>query len=122
VTKRVFTTLEEQGLTENTIIIYAADNGYYMENLGFVGKWSHFEESLRVPLAIYDPRKPKQTEGKVSDRMSLNIDIPTTGVVSKRELENIKFTKLIKKIFYERKQRYGSPRIAAELRKQGYLI
>lgn len=45
-----------------------------------------------------------------------------SGGVSKRELENIKFTKLIKKIFYESKQRYGSPRIAAELRKQGYLI
>jgi len=42
-----------------------------------------------------------------------------SGGVSKRELENIKFTKLIKKIFYESKQRYGSPRIAAELRKQG---
>lgn len=45
-----------------------------------------------------------------------------SGGVSKRELENIEFTKLIKKIFYESKQRYGSPRIAAELRKQGYLI
>jgi len=45
-----------------------------------------------------------------------------SGGISKRELENIEFTKLIKKIFYESKQRYGSPRITAELRKQGYLI
>ena len=45
-----------------------------------------------------------------------------SGGLSKRELENIEFTKLIKEIFYESKQRYGSPRIAAELRKQGYLI
>jgi arylsulfatase A-like enzyme len=78
VMKRVIETLKEQGLAENTIIIYAADNGYYMGNRGFAGKWSHYEESLRVPLIIYDPRKPKKTVGKVSDRMSLNIDIPAT--------------------------------------------
>ena len=78
VMKRVIATLEEEGLAENTIIIYAADNGYYMGNRGFAGKWSHYEESLRVPLVIYDPRKPKEEVGKVSDRMSLNIDIPAT--------------------------------------------
>ena len=78
VMKRVIATLEEKGLAENTIIIYTADNGYYMGNRGFAGKWSHYEESLRVPLVIYDPRKPKQEVGKVSDRMSLNIDIPAT--------------------------------------------
>jgi arylsulfatase A-like enzyme len=78
VMQRVIAAVEEQGLAENTIIIYAADNGYYMGNRGFAGKWSHYEESLRIPLVIYDPRKPKQTVGKVSDRMSLNIDIPAT--------------------------------------------
>jgi len=78
VMKRVIATLEEQGLAENTVIIYAADNGYYMGNRGFAGKWSHYEESLRIPLIIYDPRKPKQEVGKVSDRISLNIDIPAT--------------------------------------------
>lgn len=78
VMKRVIASLKEKGLDKNTIIIYAADNGYYMGNRGFAGKWSHYEESLRVPLVIYDPRKPKQEIGKVSDRISLNIDIPAT--------------------------------------------
>jgi len=78
VMQRVIEALEEQGLAENTIIIYAADNGYYMGNRGFAGKWSHYEESLRIPLVIYDPRKPKEELGRVSDRMSLNIDIPAT--------------------------------------------
>lgn len=45
-----------------------------------------------------------------------------SGGISKRELENIEYTKLIKKVFFESKQRYGSPRIAAELRRQGYRI
>lgn len=78
VMKRVIATLKEKGLDKNTIIIYSADNGYYMGNRGFAGKWSHYEESLRVPMIIYDPRMPKSKTGKTSDRMALNIDIPAT--------------------------------------------
>ena len=53
---RFMQALEAAGLADNTIIVYSADNGYYMGNRGLAGKWSHFEESLRVPLIIYDPR------------------------------------------------------------------
>lgn len=49
-----------------------------MGNRGFAGKWSHYEESLRVPMVIYDPRLPKEAKGKTSDKMALNIDIPAT--------------------------------------------
>lgn len=78
VMKRVITTLKEKGLDKNTVIIFSADNGYYMGNRGFAGKWSHYEESLRVPMIIYDPRTPKEKTGKTSDNMALNIDIPAT--------------------------------------------
>lgn len=78
VMKRVIDALKKKGLDKNTIIIYSADNGYYMGNRGFAGKWSHYEESLRVPLIIYDPRMPKETRGKTSDKIALNIDIPAT--------------------------------------------
>lgn len=78
VMKRVMDALKEKGLDQNTIIIYTADNGYYMGNRGFAGKWSHYEESLRVPMIIYDPRKAKEDTGKISDKMALNIDIPAT--------------------------------------------
>ena len=54
----IFTALEEAGFADNTIIVYSADNGYHMGNRGFAGKWSHYEESLRVPLIIADPRIP----------------------------------------------------------------
>lgn len=40
---------------------------------------------------------------------------------TKRELENIELTKMIKKIFFEYKHRYGSPRIAKELTEQGII-
>lgn len=70
--------LEEAGLAENTIIVYTADNGYHMGNRGLAGKWSHFEESLRVPMIVFDPRVPENQRGKVSDAPALNVDLPAT--------------------------------------------
>ena len=78
VINRVLQTLEEEGLAENTIVVYAADNGYYMGDRGFAGKWSHHEQSLRVPLVIYDPRLPDELRGLTVDTMALNLDLPPT--------------------------------------------
>lgn len=75
---RVREELARLGLAENTVIIVMADNGYYMGERGFAGKWTHFEESLRVPLIIYDPRLPREQQGRVEDKMALNIDVPYT--------------------------------------------
>ena len=75
---RVRKALEENGLAENTIIIYNGDNGYYMGDRGFAGKWSHYEQSLRVPLIVYDPRASKKRRGKVRSEMALNVDLAAT--------------------------------------------
>jgi arylsulfatase A-like enzyme len=75
---RVLRVLEEEGLADNTIVIYSADNGYYMGDRGFAGKWSHHEQSQRVPLVIYDPRLPKGRRGSLVDSMALNLDLPAT--------------------------------------------
>jgi len=75
---RVRQALKEQGLDDNTVIVYSGDNGYYMGQRGFAGKWSHYEESLRVPLIVYDPRPQAGQAGRVLDPMALNIDIPAT--------------------------------------------
>jgi arylsulfatase A-like enzyme len=75
---RVLQALQEAGLSDNTIIVYTADNGYYLGDRGFQGKWSHYEESLRVPMVIYDPRLPKEKRGRVLDQMALNVDLATT--------------------------------------------
>ena len=75
---RVVAALERAGLADNTIIVYSGDNGYYLGDRGFQGKWSHFEEALRVPLVIYDPRLPKAQRGRVLDQMALNVDLPAT--------------------------------------------
>lgn len=75
---RVRKALEQQGFADNTVIIYTADNGYYMGDRGFAGKWSHYEESLRVPLIIHDPRLPEEHRNRVLPQMVMNIDLPST--------------------------------------------
>ncbi|MEC7401731.1 MAG: sulfatase-like hydrolase/transferase, partial [Verrucomicrobiota bacterium] len=75
---RLVKQLEEQGLADNTVILYTADNGYYLGDRGFAGKWTHYEESLRVPLVVYDPRLPKAKQGRVLSEMTLNSDVGST--------------------------------------------
>lgn len=75
---RVLEAVERQGLTDNTIVMFCGDNGYYMGQRGFAGKWSHYEESLRVPLIIRDPRVQSQWKGQVNDNVVLNVDLAAT--------------------------------------------
>ncbi len=75
---RVRESLEKTGLAGNTIIIYMGDNGYFMGDRGFAGKWSHYEQSLRVPLIVFDPRAAKEKRGKVVSQPTLNIDLAPT--------------------------------------------
>lgn len=75
---RVMTTLKEKGLAENTIVIYSADNGYYMGDRGFQGKWSHYDQSLHVPLIVYDPRLQPGLRGRVLKETVISLDIPAT--------------------------------------------
>ena len=75
---RIRKELDKLNLSDNTVIIYMGDNGYYMGDRGFAGKWSHYDQALRVPMIICDPRLPKDKCGIVKDEMALNIDIPTT--------------------------------------------
>ncbi len=75
---RVIDALKEAGLDQNTIIVYTADNGYYMGNRGLAGKWSHYDDALRVPMVIYDPRVNSTHRGQVTDAIALNLDIPAT--------------------------------------------
>lgn len=75
---RLRASLEEEGIADNTIIILMGDNGYYLAERGFAGKWLMHEQSLRIPLIIYDPRKTEAIKGKIVDDMVLNLDIAPT--------------------------------------------
>ena len=77
---RLVAQLEERGLADNTVIIYTADNGYYLGDRGFAGKWTHYEQSLRVPLIVHDPRLPEAKRGRVLSELALNSDLASTMI------------------------------------------
>jgi arylsulfatase A-like enzyme len=68
--------LDDLGIADNTVIILMGDNGYFLGERQFAGKWLMYENSLRVPLIIYDPSRNKLPE--VSDYLALNLDIAPT--------------------------------------------
>jgi arylsulfatase A-like enzyme len=49
-----------------------------MGNRGFADKWLHYEESLRVPLILHDPRPGRTKPGTVHPAMALNVDLAPT--------------------------------------------
>ncbi len=65
-------------VTNNTVIILGSDHGYFLGERHQIGKWYIQEESIRVPLVIYDPRLPATLSGQRVSQMALNLDIPAT--------------------------------------------
>ncbi len=76
--KRIRELLKETGQDENTIIMLMGDNGFYLGEHGMAGKWYVHEESIRVPLIIYDPRVSDNEKGLTNNEMVLNIDVAPT--------------------------------------------
>jgi len=70
--------LEEQGVAENTVIIYTSDNGFFCGAHGYGSKVLPYEEATRVPMIIYDPRHPNSGKGLRSDALTGNIDFAST--------------------------------------------
>jgi arylsulfatase A-like enzyme len=67
--------LERQGVADNTVIILMGDNGYFLGERQLAGKWLMYDNSVRVPLILMDPREDKHID---SDALALNIDVPAT--------------------------------------------
>lgn len=68
--------LKQSGLDKNTIIIFTSDNGYYMGEHGLEGKWYGHQESIHVPLIVYNPFLKQQR--KEIEEPVLNIDLAPT--------------------------------------------
>jgi len=68
--------LKENGLDENTIVIYASDQGFYLGEHGWFDKRWIFEESYRTPFLVQWPHVIKP--GSVNGDMVSNIDIAET--------------------------------------------
>jgi arylsulfatase A-like enzyme len=47
--------LDAQGLSENTLIVYTSDNGFFLGENGLFGKRLMYEPSIRVPMLVRHP-------------------------------------------------------------------
>ena len=75
---RVIAELKTQGVLDNTLVIFTGDNGYFHGERGLADKWYPYEESIRVPLIVHDPRTPAAAKGKTNGDFVLNVDIAPT--------------------------------------------
>jgi arylsulfatase A-like enzyme len=73
---RVLKYLDDEGLTENTIVVYAADQGFYLGEHGWFDKRWIFEESARTPLLVRWPGVTKA--GAANGSLTSVIDFAPT--------------------------------------------
>jgi arylsulfatase A-like enzyme len=73
---RVLTLLDEQGIAEDTLVIYTSDQGYFLGEHNYFDKRFMLEESLRMPFVARYPQEIKP--GTVLDDIILNIDFAPT--------------------------------------------
>ena len=90
---RILDTLEKRGMAENTIIVFAGDNGLALGQHGLLGKQNLYDHSVRVPLIISGPEIPKDVK---TDVLCYLLDIyPTlcdmTGLTIPKTVEGKSF-------------------------------
>ena len=69
---RILKYLDDNGLTENTIVIYTGDQGFFLGEHGWFDKRLMHEECLRMPLLIRFPKEIKA--GTVNSDIVMNLD------------------------------------------------
>lgn len=75
---RLRAALDELGLAGDTVIVFTSDNGFLLGERGLTDKWVMYEEALRVPLIVFDPRVPLGRRGRIARAMALNVDLAPT--------------------------------------------
>jgi len=75
---RLLRELEQQELLNRTLVVFTTDNGYLHGEHGLADKWYPFEESIRVPLIVRDPRLAPGRRGQVREELTLNVDLAPT--------------------------------------------
>lgn len=75
----VLAALRNLDRADDTVVIYTSDNGCFLGERGFAGKWTIHERSIRVPLIVHDPRRKRTGDGQLSP-MALNVDLAPTIV------------------------------------------
>jgi arylsulfatase A-like enzyme len=74
----IFGELEKQGVADNTIVIFSADNGHFNGGRGYSGKLYAYEAGSRAPTYVYDPRNPTKQSFASCDVLTGSIDVAPT--------------------------------------------
>ncbi len=95
---KVLDYLDEYGLTENTIVVYTSDQGFYLGEHGWFDKRFMYEESMLMPLMIRYPGIIDKG-GSVS-KLTQNIDFAPTfldycGIEIPQEMQGVSFRPLL---------------------------
>jgi arylsulfatase A-like enzyme len=94
---KVLDYLKENGLDENTIVVYTSDQGFYLGEHGWFDKRFMYEESFRTPLLVRYPKEIKA--GTKIDKLVQNLDFAPTlldyaGVEIPEEMQGESFRNL----------------------------
>ncbi|MGD9128306.1 MAG: sulfatase, partial [Planctomycetia bacterium] len=68
---RLLDHLDKSGLSDNTIVIYVSDNGFFTGEHGFFNKMFMYEPSLQIPLMVRWPGKVKPGSVNENDLVSM---------------------------------------------------
>ena len=95
---RVLHYLDDNNLTENTVVVLTSDQGFYLGEHGFFDKRFIYEESIRMPFIVRYPKKVKA--GTINEDIVANIDFAPTfldlaGIQTKEKLQGKSFKTLL---------------------------
>jgi len=96
---RMLDYLDENGLSENTIVVYTSDQGFYLGEHGWFDKRFIYNESFKTPLLIRWPNVI--TPNTSSDEMVQNLDFAQTfleaaGIEAPDDMQGESFISLLK--------------------------
>jgi arylsulfatase A-like enzyme len=75
---RLLDRLDAEDLTDDTVVVYTSDQGFFLGDHGWFDKRLMYEESLAMPFLVRYPRLV--SPGSVCDELALNVDIAPTIV------------------------------------------
>jgi len=95
---RLLDYLDKEGLTENTMVIYTSDQGFFLGDHGWYDKRFMYEESLRMPFVVRFPREIEP--GTTNEDIVLNLDfaplfLELAGVEVPDEFQGVSFRSLL---------------------------
>lgn len=73
---RLLDWLDQNGLADNTVVIYTSDQGFFLGDHGLYDKRFMYEESIKMPLLVRWPGVAKA--GSVEEAQAINVDFAPT--------------------------------------------